>query len=510
MSEIEKEFDLLEPQRQSILGVVVYLLRNFRAMISIFIAFIAIASSKPAFWLILGVASLPVAIYVSVLAYYQYKNFTFQVSNDELIIHKGVFFKDRIVIAIDRIQTIHVTENLVQRVLKLVAIKVDTAGSKGNELEIPALKEVHANALREMLYARKRELVSESQDELFQTEEQREEAEARAIAEESAEDVLVRLSLWDLIVVGLTENHLRTGFIAVAFLFGTVSQYQHILESYINESFDDYATEAINAGLAVLLALVVIFIIVSVLISIARTFLRFFNLSAILRHNSVEISTGLIKREKYSVPDRKVQYIQFESNPLRRAVGYESAKIRPSSSVGEASKGQRIEIPALKKPEVEKLTEGVFSGYQEPEVFMKGDKWGYFRIAFMVSLILLVPPAVFIYFQYGYPALTLLALIPFIGVLGYYYGATIRIYYDRDFVVIKKGWFFIERVVFPAYKLQSIRLSQNVFLKRRGLCHLSFYTAAGSKSVRYLKEDEAQTIYNFLLYYVESSEEPWM
>ena len=510
MSDHDESFDLLTPQRQSILGVVVYLLRNFRAMLSLGIAFIAIASSKPAFWLILGVASIPVGIYVSVLAYYQYKSFTFHVSNDELIIHKGVFFKERIVIAIDRIQTIHVTENLVQRILKLVAIKVDTAGSKGSELEIPALKEIHANALREMLYARKKELANASVEELIQTDEEREIAAAQAYAEENTQEVLVHLSLWDLIVVGLTENHFRTGFVAVAFLFGTVSQYQHILESYINESFDNYATEAIDAGLAVLLALVIIFGIFSVLISVVRTFLRFYNLKAVLKHKSVEISTGLIKLEKYSVPERKVQFIQFESNPLRRAVGYESAKIRPSSSVGETTKGQRIEIPALKKPEVERLTEGVFSGYHEPENFIKGDKWGYFRLSLIVSSVLLIPLSLLIYYTYGYPALSLLALIPFIAVLGYYYGKTIRVHYDRDFVIIKKGWFFIERVVFPSYKLQSIQLTQNVFLKRRNLCHLSFFTAAGAKSVRYLNEKEAQSIYNFLLYCVESSDEPWM
>lgn len=511
----EKEFDLLSPQRQSKLGVVVYLLRNFRALLTALITMVAITASKPGIWLIVGFALIPIVIIVSAIAYYQYRNFTFHISDNELIIHNGVFFKDRTVIAIDRIQSIQVSEHLIQRMLGVVALKVDTAGSKGSELEIPALERKHANELKDMLYSRKKEIEQDKRvfsDSAETADFVGTDASEATVEpeEEEAPKKLVHLNLRDLLLVGLTENHLRTGFIAVAFVFGTVSQYQEIYESYLEESVDQYAVQALNAGLMFALAMVVAFIVMSLAISVIRTFLRFYDLSAVLKLQAVEIQTGLLKRESFRIPIRKIQYVKWESNPLRRAVGFESAKIKPSNSVEDTASNQRNEIPALRKLQSEVLTEGIFPGFREPEAVLKANKWAYARIAVLISLVIILPAVGILFAFYGFVSLLILLLIPIIGVLGYSYGKTVRIFYDQDYLLIKKGWFFTERVVLPSYKLQSISISENVFLKRRYLCHLQFYTAAGGLSVRYLNIDEARAIYDYLLYCVERSNEPWM
>lgn len=504
MRSAKEDYNLDTPQRQSILGIVVYLVRNFRAMLSAMILLIALASSQPVFWLILATAALPVIIFIGVLAYYQYMNFTFHVSEDELIINKGVFFKERVVIDLDRIQSIQITENLIQRILKLVAIKVDTAGAKGSQLEIPALKEIHAKELRELIYFRKKALAQSTEIE----------DTYKPHTDEVEEDVnvqtLVRLSIWDLFIVGITENHLRTGFVALAFLYGTLNQYQPIVEKYFDETFDEFAAEAVNAGLAIVLILIVVYIVFSILLSIIRTFLRFYGMEAVLKRKSVDISTGLIKREKYSIPDRKVQFIRFESNPLRRAVGYESAKIRPSSSVEDDARNQRIEIPALRKADVNQLTKGVFENYEKPQFALIGNKWGYARLWFNISLAILIVAATGLYFEFGYKSFLILIAAVLMGTLGYFYGKTIRIFYNLDFVVIQKGWFFINRTVFPTYKIQGVKYRQPVFLEPHELCHLSFFTAAGVNSVRYLKQNEAMEMYNLMIYCVESNNKPWM
>lgn len=506
MSDEPSQNPMSEPQRQSLLGVAVYFLRNFRAMITLFIAFFAAASSSAWFWSIVALAALPVLIIFGVLSYYQYLNFTFQVSEDELIIHKGVIFTERIVVDIDRIQSINITENLIQRILGLVALKVDTAGSKGSELEIPALESKRAKALKELLYSKKEAQTGD----VRHRDEQHDAVSAGAADDNTKKKVLVRLGIKDLVVVGLTENHLRTGLVAVAFLFGTISQYQQMLESYMDESVDAYAEQAIQSGFKIMLLLIVLFVVVSILISIFRAVLQFYNLKAVLRSDAVEISTGLIKRNSFRVPIRKVQYVKWESNPLRRWVGFESAKLKPSSSAGETSKKQRIEIPALRLEQSQTLARGLFSDYAMPGFSILPDARAYGRFAAILTAVISLPALATLYFQFGIWSVWILILIPLAAILGYRYGKSVKLHFDPDFLVIRKGWVFTKRMVMPTYKIQALSIHQNVFIARRRLCHLRIFTAAGELSVRYLPADDARRLYDFMLYRVESSEESWM
>lgn len=493
------------PQRQSILGVAVYMIRHFRALITIFIALFAVGSKLTWFWYILGFALLPVLIIFGVISYYEYQNFTFQLKDNSLIIHKGVFFKERLVIDIDRIQSIQITDNLVQRILGVVALKVDTAGSKGDELEIPALKRTYANDLKDLLYSKKKQLAQPK----FSAE-VAPSGESIPVEEERNEEVLVHLSIRDLFVVGLTENHLRTALIAFAFIFGTLSQYQKTVESYLNESMDAYAEQALKSGVKIVLLLIVLFAVVSILVSIFRTVMRFYDLKAVLRSDAVEISTGLVKRNSFRVPIRKIQYVKWVSNPLRRWVGFESAKLKPSSSVGEDSKNHRIEIPALKIAQSKLLTDGIFSGYHNPKFSLKPNGQSYGRYFGIISGVILVPFLIMGYEAFGFWVLLLLTIVPVIGVLGYRYGRSVVLSFDSGYILIRKGWIFTNRVILPTYKVQSISIHQNIFIARRDLCHLRLYTAAGELDLRYLPFDDTRKLYDFMLYNVESSGEDWM
>jgi putative membrane protein len=401
----------------------------------------------------------------------------------------------------ERIQSINITENFVQRIIGLVSLKVDTAGSKGNELEIPALERTRAELLKKLLYEKKAEAIGEDS-----------EGAAAETSEPAASKkrTLVSLSLGDLIVVGLTENHLRTGLIALAFVFGTFSQYEKYITQYFEDPLETYAEQAVNAGLAALVIFIIVYAVVSVLLSLGRTILRFYNLKAFINEDAIEISTGLLKRNEFRVPIHKVQFLQLETNPLRRAVGFESAKIKPSNSVGEVAKQQNIEIPALKKDQSSDLIQGVFENYQLPEKELAGNAWAYARLNAIVFSIITIPITIALYSFLSYFALILLFFIPTGAVFGYFYGRTVRLFYDESFIVIKKGILFTKRIVLPTYKIQSIKKSSNLILKRRKLSHIDLYTAAGSRSVRFLSTEEIDSFYDFVLYSVEKNSESWM
>jgi putative membrane protein len=143
--------DFSTPQRQDLLGVLVYFVKNGRALVSLLIVLFATAGKfeNGTLYFILGM--LVSTSLVFGISYLQYLKFTFHIENDEVIIHHGVIFKEKRIIPLERIQSVHLHQNLVQQLLGLVGLKIDTAGSGKQELEISALKEPMARAFQEAI-----------------------------------------------------------------------------------------------------------------------------------------------------------------------------------------------------------------------------------------------------------------------------------------------------------------------------------------------------------------------
>ncbi len=510
MSEEEfEEGDITQPTRQSPLGVVVYMIRNFRNMITALVSILIVGAANPKVWIWLGVSFIPVLFVTMYLAYLQYKNFTFQVSDEELIVHRGVLFKDRMVIPAHRIQTIQITQNLLQRILGLVGLQVDTAGSKGSELRIPALERKLAVQLQELLYLKKEEILAHRRGEQNLGAEAQPTPAARA--DKRAEDkVLVKLGVGDLFVVGLTENHLKTGLLALAVAFGYINQYIEFLESYLTDYVETYTEEVVNAGLTMILSAVIVFIALSVIISLVRTVLRFANFRAVLQVDAVRISGGLVKRNENRIPIKKIQFIEWHTNPLRKLVGFESAKLRPSGAVDSSQGRQLIEIPALKKAQSLLLAESSFANFHVPDTRVDANAWGYARLYTIIATLVCTPIAVGLFFAVEWYALLIYVVVAVVGAIGLRYGKSVNLRLNEHFILIFRGWIFPVRVAIPAYKVQAVSLHQSFFLVRRGLCHLRIHTSGGASTVRYLTEAQALEIKNFLLYLSERHRGSWM
>ena len=77
---------------------------------------------------------------------------------------------------------------------------------------------------------------------------------------------------------------------------------------------------------------------------------------------------------------------------------------------------------------------------------------------------------------------------------------------------IRTSWGVLNqhRILLQWYKVQSVTISQNYFLRRRGLANLILYTAAGAVKVPYVDEEKAKAVQDFVLYKVETDERKWM
>ena len=101
---------------------------------------------------------IPVAILVIVvIAVLRYWFFRFRITEDRILIRQGVLKKTALDLPLDRIQAVNVERSLTDRMLGLVKVSVDTAGSGAVEAVIPAVKGAFADRVRAQVAAARRD-----------------------------------------------------------------------------------------------------------------------------------------------------------------------------------------------------------------------------------------------------------------------------------------------------------------------------------------------------------------
>ena len=120
----------------------------------------------------------------------------------------------------DRIQSVDFKRNIVHQFLNVVSVQVDTAGSKGSELELDAIEQERAEELREIVLAYKRaKIISAPAEGEFPP-------DLPPVKE--VPELILSLSPKDLIKVGISENHLRTAAIIFAFFLSLADDQRKI------------------------------------------------------------------------------------------------------------------------------------------------------------------------------------------------------------------------------------------------------------------------------------------
>ncbi|HCQ17381.1 MAG TPA: hypothetical protein DIU20_14025, partial [Cryomorphaceae bacterium] len=318
------KLDLTQPKRQSPVGVVVLFFKNLRVGVNIFVSLFFVQYGfridPSSNWLKITLVLLLAGFIV--LSVLQYRKFYFYVRGNQLIIEKGVISRDKITVPFDRIQSVHINQNIVQRMLNVVALKIDTAGSAVKEMEIAALERSYARKVQEFLMRMKNE--SRGEEEEVYTEDGDLQVGGEAIP-------LVQLSVSDVLRVGITENHLRSGFVLFAVVFGYIWQFEEYLQDF-EPYLESQKNFVAHRWLQLLPFAIAAFFVIAVGLSLIQTFLRYYGLRFFIDKRGAQLVSGLLKRVEYQIPLNKIQYIKWASNPLRKLVGLKTVVVKQAGS----------------------------------------------------------------------------------------------------------------------------------------------------------------------------------
>ena len=140
--------DLTKPTRQELRGFLVIfafeVLKKLRALWPILILIFAQKNLLPTgvtIPMVIGLVLLLLLIH-SILFYL---NFYFYVEENQFILKKGYLRKKVLSIPLERIQSVNTKQNILQQLLNVYSLEVDTAGSAGKELKIYSLSGSNAD-----------------------------------------------------------------------------------------------------------------------------------------------------------------------------------------------------------------------------------------------------------------------------------------------------------------------------------------------------------------------------
>src|SRR5262245_31958082 len=211
--------------------------------------------------------ALLTAVIVSAIAtaLARYFTFSYRIEGRELITQHGLLERKQRSIPLERIQEIRVEQGVLHRVFDVVEAKIETGGGEGAEASLSVLSRSEVERLRQAVFERAAKIGSEAGAGTVDG----------RIAATPARAVIRRLGLKDLVLIGLTTNHIISALALAGALWNFAedllqeSFYRRAGETLYRESSRFFIRDAAPAiALAVVVALA--FILIGLIVSTAH------------------------------------------------------------------------------------------------------------------------------------------------------------------------------------------------------------------------------------------------
>lgn len=345
----------------------VYILFGLLNTIQGFLPFILIALFKGIEWSELrwywyaGVAAAAAGLVL--LSFLEWKRFGFWLEQDRIIIRRGLLFRDEKTIYYARIHSVNVEQPLIQRLLGVAQVKIETpGGNKKADGILPALSVLEARHIQQMLRGQaKAKVLPDNQLQ----------AEAGL---ESAKHPIAQAELPAVVSVVTTESQLHAPAFrlnsaqllqaaATSMNFGLVAAFIAGLYSFTDDIIDqllpDHFFETVVEGSAGLMPsyIIIMFIIVfgllfAWLLSILLYILKYSGFTVRREGPQISVSYGLLERKTHVFDPKKVQAVIIKEGLLRQAIGYAEIQLQIISS----DKKEQLRLhPFVKRSDVHKV-----------------------------------------------------------------------------------------------------------------------------------------------------------
>jgi putative membrane protein len=411
---------------------------------------------------------------ISVMA--RYFSFSYRIEGNELITEQGIVARKHRSIPLERVQEIRIEQGVMHRLFDVVNARIETGGGEGAEASLSVLSRPEAERLRRTVIERAAAIRA-----------------GRAPTQAADADIVTpdrviirRLSIRDLMIAGLTSNHLVSAFVLAGMLWNFADD---ILPGDIYQRaaglVSDAVTRMVARGAAATVVVTVLgvlaVLVIGLAFSIVGSILLFYGFTFSRRGEDLQRSYGLFTQRASSLPRRRIQVLEIEEKFLRRLLGWATLRADTSGSHREDeddNDGRDVLLPLVRRSEVDRLLPIIFDGVNTESVewhrvsrlaIRRGTIKGGF-------LCLITSAALFAYYGELF-ALWPLAFLPLVYLISLARYRNLGYAMGELYLRTRHGWLGRSIHIVPINKIQAIEIHQTPFDRRLNLATLNVDTA---------------------------------
>jgi putative membrane protein len=317
---------------------------------------------------------------------------TYSLEGGALRLEEGVLARKLRAVPFDRIQQVDLVRKPLHRLLGVATLRVETAGGgSAAEVDLDVVTLAEAQALRAtLLRAKARSVATRSGPGTASTGQGATSvgqagdpagavagggvAEAGAgggevagteligaeVAEVPAERVLLRLSLGEVMLAGITGSRAAAALVVLGPLSQAADWFPG-LDDWLFQRFDPEAVTPTTP--AAFLAVAVLAVVVWLGLAAASSIVTDYGFTLARVGNDLVVRRGLLERREAHLPLARIQVVRIEESLLRRALGLASIRIQSAGRTGAADQSAgRLAIPVLRRMQVNRVLDELLAG----------------------------------------------------------------------------------------------------------------------------------------------------
>lgn len=288
---------------------------------------------------VIAIASAIVALSV-VSSVITWRTRTWELTDAGIMLRSGFVTSKQLQVPYEHIHTVNMSSNLVERVLGLMTLDLDTgaASSEGEATRIRGLQAGMAETLREELFRRKAAMLADQGLDARAAA-----ADASAEADDGASptapapspDACYTLTTAQLVFAALTEA--RVVAQAAAFLILIVQGINLLQESAL-VNLSDVAGDIAVLPVALLVGAVALLLALALVVGFAVSFVMsligFAGYRAERAGGRISVERGLLSRTSHTVALERIQSISIRQGIIRQLIGYAEVRASVVGAIG--------------------------------------------------------------------------------------------------------------------------------------------------------------------------------